>query len=125
MRRPRKRPERRFRPEPIDRPVHAKRAIELFNAGAYWEAHEELECIWRSVRPEAEAIVIQGLIQAAAALLHRERGNLHGVSTLGKAGLSKLAGPQHPAVEFETVAFHRELEQTLFHGGPPPTLRLR
>jgi hypothetical protein len=39
--------------------------------------------------------------------------------------LQKLAGPQHPAVEFETEAFRRELERVVVHGGPPPILRLR
>lgn len=122
---PPKRSHRRFIPEPIDRPQHARRAVELFNAGAYWDAHEELERIWRSIPDDAEAAVIQGLIQAAAALLHRERGNRHGVETIGKAGMQKLAGPQHPAVEFETEAFHLALERALRQGGPPPTLRLR
>lgn len=123
--RPRKRPERRYRPEPIDRAAHARRAAQLFNGGAFWEAHEELEVIWRSVRDEGEAAVIQGLIQAAAALLHRERGNRHGVRTVGGAALTKLAGAQHPAVEFETVAFHRALARALDGDGPPPKLNLR
>ncbi len=101
------------------------RAIELFNAGQYWDAHEALESIWRSVEDEAEALVLQGLIQAAAALLHRERGNRHGVRAVGQAALTKLAGSQHPAVEFETEAFHRELAVALHGDGPPPSLRMR
>lgn len=125
VRKPPKRPHRRLVPQPIDRPEHARRAVELFNAGAYWEAHEELERIWRSIPDDSEARVVQGLIQAAAALLHRERGNRHGVEVVGGAGLQKLAGAQHPAVEFETEAFRRELEGALAHGGPPPILRLR
>lgn len=125
LRKPRKRPERRLSSEPIDRPAHARRALALFNRGAYWEAHEELEAIWRSVPDEAEARVIQGLIQAAAALLHRERGNQHGIEAVGGAALAKLAGPPHAAVEFETAQFRRELERALFHGGAPPKLQLR
>lgn len=125
MPRPPKRPERRLSSVPIDRSAHAGKALELFNAGAFWEAHEELEAIWRSVPDEAEALVIQGLIQAAAALLHRERGNQHGVTVVGGAALEKLAGRQHPAIEFETEAFRRDLEQALERGGVPPMLRLR
>jgi hypothetical protein len=120
-----KRPGRRFQPEPIDRPRHSTRAIELFNAGRYWDAHEELEVIWRSVPEEDEALVLQGLIQSAAALLHRERNNVHGVQSVGGAALEKLAGRQHPAIEFETVEFRGALETALVRGGPPPTLRLR
>jgi hypothetical protein len=99
--------------------------VDLFNAGAFWEAHEALEAVWRSIEDESEARVMQGLIQAAAALLHRERGNRHGVHAVGKAALDKLAGQQHPAVEFETERFGGELERALFDGGPAPTLRLR
>jgi hypothetical protein len=121
----RKHPTRRYRPEAIDRLAHARRATELFNAGRFWDAHEELEVIWRSVPDESEARVLQGLIQAAAALLHRERDNQHGVRVVGGAALEKLAGEQHPAIEFETVGFRTTLEKAFARGGPPPTLRLR
>lgn len=121
----RKRPHRRLRSKRIDRAAHARRAAQLFNAGAFWQAHEELEVIWRSVPDEQEAAVIQGLIQAAAALLHRERGNQHGVEVVGGAALEKLAGAQHPAIEFETQAFRRDLEQALIRGGTAPILRMR
>lgn len=125
LRKPAKRPGRRLRAEPIDRPRCAADAVELFHRGRYWEAHEALETIWRSVPDEEEARVLQGLIQAAAALLHLERGNSHGVAVVGEAALDKLSGPQHPAVEFDTVALREELERALRRGGPAPVLRLR
>lgn len=89
FRKPLKRPGRRLRPGPIDRAAHATRAVALFNRGEYWEAHEAIEAIWRSVPDEDEARVLQGVIQAAAALLHRERGNRHGVAAVGGAALEK------------------------------------
>jgi hypothetical protein len=122
---PPKRPGRRLLRTKIDRAAAAKRAVDLFNAGDYWEAHEALELIWRSIPDESEAAVIQGLIQAAAALLHGERGNQHGVTVVGEAALEKLAGTQLPAIEFETVAFRRGLERALKHGDMPPKLQLR
>jgi hypothetical protein len=76
------------------------RARDLFNSGAYWEAHEALETVWRSIINEGEALVWQGLIQAAAALWHRRRDNPHGVDVVGRAALAKLAGPGRPDVEF-------------------------
>ncbi|MBE0593807.1 MAG: DUF309 domain-containing protein [Gemmatimonadales bacterium] len=97
----------------------------LFNGGDFWKAHEALETIWRTLPEGVESLVVQGLIQAAAALLHRERGNRHGVWVVGEKALGKLAGPQHPAIEFETETFHRELEAALREGGPVPKLRLR
>src|SRR2546430_17199817 len=72
------------------------RARDLFNAGEYWLAHEALETVWRSIISDGNrdaARVWQGLIQAAAALLHQRRGNRHGVAAVGRAAPDKLAGP--------------------------------
>lgn len=114
-----------MRPDPIDRQECAERAAELFNQGEFWEAHEALEQVWRSVADEDEAKVLQGLIQAAAALFHRQRGNSHGVSVVGEAALEKLAGPQHPAVEFDTERLRADLAEALHRGGPAPQLKLK
>ena len=97
----------------------------LFNAGAYWEAHEALETVWRSIIREDEARVWQGLIQAAAALLHRERGNRHGVEVVGRGALEKLAAPDRPEVEFEIVQVRAHLARALEGEGEPPRLEFR
>ncbi len=97
----------------------------LFNAGAYWEAHEALETVWRSIigAGDAEAAQVwQGLIQAAAALLHQRRRNQHGMTTVGTAALDKLAGPQRADVELETVRFRAQLARALAGEGDPPRL---
>ena len=91
----------------------------------FWEAHEALETVWRSLDDGAERRVWQGLIQAAAALLHQTRGNAHGVTVVGGAALAKLAGPQHPRVEFDTETFRAELERALRGAGPAPELNWR
>jgi len=101
------------------------RARDLFNAGAYWEAHEALETVWRSIIREEEALVWQGLIQAAAALLHQQRDNRHGVEVVGRAALEKLAGPGRPDVEFETATFRAQLARALTGEGDPPRLEFR
>ncbi len=95
------------------------RARERFNTGAYWEAHEALETVWRSIIREDDGAA------PAAALLHQRRGNRHGVTTLGTAALEKLAGPQHPAVDFETVSFRAQLARALTGEGSPPRLEFR
>src|SRR5260221_1703569 len=100
-------------------------ARELFNSGEYWLAHEAMETVWRSIIKEDEARVWQGLIQAAAALLHRARGNRHGTVVVGAAALEKLAGPQHPDIEFETVQFRAHLARGLAGEGDPPRLEFR
>jgi uncharacterized protein len=111
---------------PQERRRQLENARELFNSGEYWLAHEALETLWRSIiRESGEARVWQGLIQAAAALLHRQRGNRHGVVTVGAAALEKLAGPQLPEIEFDTVAFQAALAKALGGAGEPPRLEFR
>ena len=110
---------------PDDSRATLERARSLFNAGAYWAAHEALETVWRSIIREPERCVWQGLIQAAAALLHRERGNRHGVAAVGGSALAKLAGAQLPEVEFETVHFRAQLARALAGEGDPPRLEFR
>ena len=110
---------------PEDRRRYLDHARDLFNRGDYWLAHEALETVWRSIIRESEARVWQGLIQAAAALLHRARGNRHGTVVVGAAALEKLAGPQHPEIEFETVRFRAQLARALTEEGDPPRLEFR
>jgi hypothetical protein len=107
---------------PEDRRRYLAHARELFNAGEYWPAHEALETVWRSIISRDEARVWQGLIQAAAALLHLRRGNRHGTVVVGAAALAKLAGPQRPDIEFETVHFRAQLARALAGEGDPPRL---
>jgi len=81
--------------------------------------------VWRSLRDSREAEIWQGLIQAAAALLHAQRGNRHGVLVVGGAALAKLDGPQHPAIPFETVQFRAQLARALAGEGEAPRLEFR
>jgi len=110
------------------RRAHLTHACELFNSGDYWAAHEALETVWRSIISDgdaAAALVWQGLIQAAAALLHQRRGNSHGVAAVGRGALEKLAGRQRQDVEVETVRFRAQLERALAGDAEPPRLELR
>ena len=63
--------------------------IELFNAGCFFECHEAWEQVWNRSRGE-EKLAIQGLIQAAVALLHLERGNREGAESLYAKARAKL-----------------------------------
>jgi len=110
---------------PEERRGYLANARELFNHGEYWLAHEALETVWRSIIKEDEARVFQGLIQAAAALLHRSRGNRHGTIVVGAAALQRLAGPERPDVEFETIQFRAQLSRALAGEGDPPQLEFK
>ncbi len=110
---------------PAARQATLTHARDLFNAGEYWAAHEALETVWRSIIRDGDrdaALVWQGLIQAAAALLHLRGGNRHGVTVVGDAALEKLAGRQRHDVEFETVHFRAQLARALAGEGDPPRL---
>src|SRR2546421_783227 len=113
---------------PEVRRAHVTRARDLFNAGAYWAAHEALETVWRSIISDGDEVaarVWQGLIQAAAALLHQQRGNRHGVAVVGRSALEKLAGPQRPDVEVETGRVREQLARAIAGDAEPPRLELR
>lgn len=110
---------------PEERRAYLEHARGLFNSGEYWLAHEALETVWRSIIGVDEARVFQGLIQAAAALLHRARGNRHGTVVVGAAALKKLAGPDRPEVEFDIVHFRAQLARALAGEGDPPRLEFR
>lgn len=70
-------------------------AIRLFNHGNFFEAHEVLEQAWK-VAEGAEKIFYQGIIQAAAALVHVQRGNYAGAASIYLKSRAKL--DQFPAV---------------------------
>ena len=56
---------------------HFQEGIELFNNGRFFECHEVWELVWNRA-DGAEKTSIQGLIQAAVAILHLQRGNREG-----------------------------------------------
>jgi hypothetical protein len=74
--------------------------VELFNAGAYFEAHEAFEALWARA-PLGERFFLQALVHYAVGLHHHQRGNRTGaVRQLDKA-LRKIAGylPAHRGVD--------------------------
>jgi uncharacterized protein len=69
----------------------------LFNAGEYWHAHEQWEQCWLASQGE-EAIFFQALIQAAAALVKWQQGNLRGLQlNWAKSKAKLLLLPSHYA----------------------------
>lgn len=57
---------------PLDR-GRFDRGVVLFNAGAFYDAHEDWEALWHEAEG-AERLWLQGLIQVAAAFVHWSRG---------------------------------------------------
>ena len=63
--------------------------IALFNDGKFFECHEAWEEIWNRSSGE-EKLFYQGIIQAAVAILHAQRGNLTGAASLYAKASAKL-----------------------------------
>lgn len=83
------------------------RAIDLFNHGFYWEAHETWEALWRGCdRDSTAGMFLQGLIKLAAAGVKAREGRPEGVrrharrslELLGKVGEPRYAGLDVPAL---------------------------
>ena len=69
--------------------------IELFNQGKFFECHEAWEEVWKR-SDGAEKLFYQGIIQAAVAILHAQRGNLDGAASLyAKASMKLDPLPSH------------------------------
>ena len=100
------------------------RAIRLFNDGAFFEAHEVWEDVWRaSVPPEKQ--FLQGLIQVAVALHHHGKGNLAGARSLLARGTRNLTGYPEDFGGIPLVQLLESLEQwrdALAEGKPVPRL---
>lgn len=64
-----------------------------FNAHEFWEAHEDWEDLWKSLKgtaPQHEVDGVQGLIQIAAMLLNHQRRKVRGVTSLWAKASAKL-----------------------------------
>ena len=77
-----------------------REGLELIRAGAYFEAHEELEDEWRTA-PQAERDFLQGLVHVAVAWLHAERGNRNGCERQLVKAERRLGGyrPSHRGID--------------------------
>ncbi|MGA7872728.1 MAG: DUF309 domain-containing protein [Candidatus Binatus sp.] len=111
-------------------PDFYERGIDLFNEGRFFECHEAWEEIWKRSDGETK-LFYQGLIQAAVAILHAQRGNLEGARSLYEKASAKLdpIPPEHMglAVAELRAALSRFIEiATRADGRPlpkPPRLR--
>ena len=81
-----------------------ERGVELIRAGAYFEAHEELEDEWRGA-PEPERDFLQGLVHVAVAWYQAGRGNRPGCERQLEKAERRLSPyrPKHRGVDIDVV----------------------
>ncbi len=85
-------------------------AVRLFNAGEYLSAHEVLEELWEAGHGPDEGLY-KGLIQAAIALHHFQKGNGAGVRKLYRGHRRYLAAylPRHAGLDL--AGFLEEMQR--------------
>jgi uncharacterized protein len=111
-------------------PDFYEHGIDLFNEGRFFECHEAWEEIWKRSHGEVK-LFYQGLIQAAVAILHAQRGNLDGASSLYEKASAKLDTIPHEHLGLAIGELRIELRRfieiaTRADGNPlpaPPRLR--
>ena len=82
-----------LQPEAWDESAEYLYAIDLFNHGYYWEAHEAWESLWLSAgRTGRVGSFLKGLIKLAAAGVKAREGNPTGVSRHAKRAKELLSG---------------------------------
>jgi predicted metal-dependent hydrolase len=107
--------------------VSLERGLALIRAGAYFEAHEELEDEWRDAAAE-ERDFLQGLVHVAVAWHHAARGNRPGCERQLAKAAKRLTPyrPLHRGVDVATVLDGVEKAQALVELGalslPKPPL---
>ena len=95
-----------------------ERGLALIRAGAYFEAHEELEDEWREA-PAGERDFLQGLVHVAVAWHHAGRGNRPGCERQLAKAVRRLSPyqPAHRGVDVATVLEGVGRAQTLVESG--------
>ena len=111
-------------------PDFFEEGIDLFNEGRFFECHEAWEEIWKRSDGELK-LFYQGLIQAAVAILHAQRGNLEGARSLYEKASAKLEKIPHEHMGLAIGELRIELSEfieiaTRADGSPlPASPRLR
>lgn len=101
-------------------------AIDLFNHGYWWEAHEQLKPVCIAAGRESEiGSFVQGLIQIGAAQLKRFMQEPKGAQVLTESGVAKLSAAKGVYLGIEVASFLAEVERCLREDrGEFPRIRL-
>lgn len=95
-------------PDPLGSPTfvrHFRYGIDLFNHGFFWECHEAWEALWLPLTPgDPIREQLQGLIQAAAALLKLQLDSPGPATSIWERGRARLAAVALEAPEGISLA---------------------
>jgi len=98
--------------------THLNRGVDLFNRAHFFDAHEVLEDVWRSiprdgprVRPSRGhlRLHLQGLVQLAVAFHHASTGNLVGARSVLERSMRNLNGADSSFPDLDLDRLRSEL----------------
>ena len=97
-----------------DQPLHprALAGLRLFNAGEFFEAHEELETAWREESGPIRSLY-QGILQVAVAYLHLTMGNYDGTLRMYERSLKWLSQWPDSCRGVEVARLRADLETVI------------
>lgn len=80
-------------------------AVEAFNSGVYFSAHEAWEGAWRQSHGTPDEEFFKGLAQLGAGYTHMQRGNPRGAATLLSRARSRIAPyrPRHHGLDLDAL----------------------
>ena len=92
------------------------RGIDLFNRARFFDAHEELEEVWRTTpRDHPSRQHVQGLVQLAVAFHHASSGNRTGARSVLERAVRNLEGADTSFPELDLAQLRIELEYWQHH----------
>ncbi len=99
-------------PPPVEPAAIVAEARRLFNEQRFWEVHEVLEGLWKELRG-TEKELVQGLILAAAALVHVQKDEWAPVWTMLADAMRRLAGQPDSYYGWHVAAFRNHFAHVL------------
>lgn len=105
-------------------------AIEHFEAGRFFPAHEAWETVWKQSKGTDDEEFFKGLSQLGAGYTHYRRGNLHGTHVLMRRALSRITRypTPHHGIDVQRLAEDverqaGEVEEADREGKPMPEIQ--
>ena len=101
-----------------------RKGIELFNEEEFFECHEVLENLWLATQDEHKDLY-KGVIQAAVALYHLDRGNTSGAKKLLKTSTHYLSKYKPEALGLNVEKLINDMKSCFEKEGSIPKLDFR
>jgi predicted metal-dependent hydrolase len=87
-------------------------AVELFNGGRYFEAHDVLERLWLVAECD-DRVLYQGVLQVAVGMHHAVLGNRKGSDSLLRRGLANLDGLPSMALGLDVAGLRQQTQNAI------------